>query len=108
MLRVTFVGLALVLAGTANAGWRDLAIDGSSETNFVDSVAVLKRKLTKMRAVELELALNDIWVQNQLNVFAYTPADYFRALDGLGFKEVLALSDPTGDEAAGRRAIARR
>ena len=107
MSKVVFAVLALVLAGTANAGWRKLTIDGSTEADFVESVAALKRELSKVRAVELDLALNDIWVSNQISAGgAYTAADYFAALDGLTFKDVMALSDPTGEESSRRRFVA--
>ena len=107
MSKVAFAVLALVLAGTANAGWRKLTIDGSTEADFVESVAALKRELSKVRAVELDFALNDIWVSNQqIAGGAYTAEDYFKALDGLTFKDVIALSDPTKEEKGSRRAYA--
>jgi hypothetical protein len=48
-------------------------------------------------------ALQDIWVQGT-NAAAtdqrqYTLSDYLRQVDGLGYKEVVVFTDPSGDKA---------
>jgi hypothetical protein len=102
MLKTTAAVLATVLAGSASAGWRDLAIDGSSEENFVLSVTTLRQELSRVRGIQLDRALTELWVQGTLDGIrdgrAYTADDYFAQLDGLGFKDVLDVSDPTGDK----------
>jgi hypothetical protein len=110
MLKTTAAVLATVLAGSASAGWRDLAIDGSSEASFVQSVATLRQELSRARGIELDRALNELWVQGALDGIrdgrAYTADDYFAQLDGLGFKDVLEVSDPTGEKRSRWRAEA--
>jgi hypothetical protein len=50
----------------------------------------------------LDMALNDLWVQSTLRRAdegrAYAASDYFRQLDGLRFKEIVALTDPSGEK----------
>ena len=104
MLKLAVVVLAVALAGTASAeGWRSLRIDGSSEAAFAESLAAFKEKLPRVRAHVFEAALQDIWVQGATIADAdqreYTAGDYFRQVDGLGYKEVVTFMDPTGDTA---------
>ena len=103
MVRITSAVLAIVLAGPAAAvGWRHLTIDGSSETNLAQSVAALKQKLSTYRGLLLDQALHEVWVQGTLDGIRegreFTSKDYLAQLDGLGFKAVLDLSDPTGEK----------
>src|SRR4051812_48337758 len=49
MLRLAVAVLVVALAGTANAGWRSMRIDGSSETGFAQSVAALQAGLSPAR-----------------------------------------------------------
>jgi hypothetical protein len=102
MLKLTVAVLALALAGTASAaGWRSLRIDASSEASFTESVAALQEKLSKARGYVFALALQDIWMRGREDATAaqreYTASDYFRQVDGLGYDEIVTLTDPTGD-----------
>jgi hypothetical protein len=100
VLRVVLALLAVSVAGSASAGWRDLRIDASSEAAFTESVAMLQEKLSRTRAGFLTLALHDLWVTGteraESDGRVFTAEDYLRRLDGLGYEEVLALADPTG------------
>jgi hypothetical protein len=107
MLKVAVVVLTVALAGAAHAaGWRGLRIDGSSQSNFSDSVAALQEKLPPVRQYVFVRALQDIWVLGSQRAAAeqheYTAADYFRRLDGLRYKDVVTLTDPSGDTALTR------
>lgn len=109
MLRVAFAVLAVVLAGTASAaGWRKLQIDASSEPSFKESVARLQDKLTPGRRSAFDRSLQDIWDEGRKLASEqqreYTEADYLRQLDGLGYEEVVTLTDPTGEKAKRYRA----
>jgi hypothetical protein len=104
MLKVTLAVLAVALAGTASAaGWRSMRLDASSEADFTASVCALRDKLPETRRHVLDLALNDIWVQGAEAAAAeqrdYAASEYFRQLDGLRYKEVVTLTDPTGEKA---------
>jgi hypothetical protein len=104
MLKLTVAVLAVALAGTASAGgWRNLRIDGSSEADFVESVAAFKEELPLARWYAFAHALNDIWLQGVTAAKAanreYTASDYFRQTDGLEYDEVVTLLDPTGETA---------
>ncbi len=104
MLKLTVTVLAVALAGTASAGgWRPLRVDGSSEAAFQESVAALQAELPEVRRYVFALALQDVWVLGVKGAEAeqrdYTAGEYFRQLDGLGYKEVVTLADPTGDTA---------
>ena len=108
MVKVAFV-LAVVLAGSASAaGWRKLQIDGSSEAAFQESVALFQDKLSPSRQMAFALSLQDVWLQGTQRANAvqreYTSADYFQELDGLGYDEVVKLTDPTGGKAKSYRA----
>jgi hypothetical protein len=100
MLRVALAVLAVSVASSASAGWRDLRIDASSEAAFTESVALLQEKLSRPRAGFLTLALHDLWVTGteraQSDDRVFNAEEYFRQLDGLGYEGVLALADPTG------------
>jgi hypothetical protein len=109
MLKLTIAVLAVALAGTASAaGWRSLRLDGSSEASFEKSLAELREKLTNGRRYAFTLALHDIWQEGTKNAEAkqheYTEADYRRQLDGLGYEDVVRLTDPTGQTARRYRA----
>ena len=109
MLKLTIAVLALALAGTASAaGWRSLRLDGSSEAGFEKSLAELREKLTNGRRYALTLALEDIWQEGTTTADAeqreYTAAEYLRQLDGLGYEQVVRLTDPTGHTARRYRA----
>jgi hypothetical protein len=107
MLKLTVAVVAVALAGTASAaGWRSLRIDASSEASFSESVAAFQEKLSPVRRYVFASALQDIWLQGTTEASAaareFTAADYFAQLDGLGYDEVVTLTDPTGDTAARR------
>jgi hypothetical protein len=109
MLKVTVVVLAVALAGTASAaGWRSLRLDASSEAAFNESVALFKDKLPPSRRHAFERVLQDVWTQGTLKASAeqreFTKADYFAQLDGLAYKDLVTLTDPTGDKAKRYRA----
>jgi hypothetical protein len=107
MTKLAVVVLVVALAGSAQAGgWRALRIDGSSEASFSDSVATFQEKLPPVRQYVFVRALQDIWAQGTQRAEAeqreYTAQDYFRELDGLGYKDVVTLTDPTGRTAHAR------
>ena len=106
MLKLTIAALAVALASTAAAGWRDLRIDGSSEASFAESMEAFKEKLPRERRYVFVLAMQDIWVQGVEAAKAtdreYTALDYYAELDGLGYREVVTLLDPTGQTAKAR------
>jgi hypothetical protein len=109
MLKVTFAVLAVTLAGTASAaGWRNLSIDASSEAAFNASVATFQEKLSPSRRAAFDQSLQDIWRDGTQRATAeqreYTSEDYFRELDGLGYEEVIRVTDPTGEKAQRYRA----
>jgi hypothetical protein len=104
MLKLAVWVLSLVLAGSASAaGWRSLHIDGTSEDSFNESVAALKEKLPRVRQHVLERSLQDIWMKGMKAAQAdgrdYTIGDHLRELDGLGYKDVVEFTDPSGDTA---------
>jgi hypothetical protein len=105
MLKVTLTVLAVALAGTASAaGWRSMRIDASSEADFTASVSALRDKLPEVRRHVLDLALNEIWVRGAQVAAAeqrdHSASEYFHQLDGLSYKEVVVLADPTGETVA--------
>jgi hypothetical protein len=109
MLKSTLVVVAVALAGTANAGgWRKLSIDASSEAAFNESVATLQEKLSPSRRAAFDQSLQDIWRDGAQRAAAeqreYTNEDYLRQLDGLGYEEVIRVTDPTGEKAQRYRA----
>ena len=94
MLKLTVVMLAIALAGTASAAnWRDLRIDASTETAFAQSLALFKEKLSPARRLAFADALKDIWLLGTSEAAAiqreYTASDYYRQVDGLGYKEIV-------------------
>jgi hypothetical protein len=102
MLKLTITLAALVLAGAANAeNWKDLRVDGSSEAAFAHSLAAFKDKLSWARQQVFGAALKDIWIKGVQAAEAeqreYTASDYYAQIDGLGYEEVVALADPTGE-----------
>ena len=101
MLKLTVAVLAVALASSASAaGWRKLRIDASSDTSFQESVALFQDKLSPSRRVAFAMSLEDIWLAGsrlaEEQQREYTRADYLRQLDGLGYKEVVTLTYPTG------------
>ena len=107
MLKLTVAVLAIALAGSASAaGWRSLRVDGASEAAFSESVVAFQEKLSPVRRYVFASALHDIWALGTKNAEAeqreYTESDYLRQLDGLGYDEVVTLTDPTGDTAKRR------
>jgi hypothetical protein len=107
MLKLTLAVLAVALAGTASAaGWRSLRVDASSEAAFEQSLAVFKEKLSPARRQVFGEALKDIWVKGSQEAAAeqreYTIADYYRQIGGLGYKQVVNFTDPSGDTAQAR------
>ena len=107
MLKLTVALLAVALAGTAGAaGWRSLRVDASSDTAFEQSLAVFKEKLSPARRQVFGEALKDIWVKGTQEAAAeqreYTTADYYRQIGGLGYKQVVSFTDPSGDTAKAR------
>src|ERR1044072_7943400 len=106
MLKLTIAVLAIALAGTASAGWRDLRVDGSSEESFASSLEAFKEELSPARRYVFREALKDIWLQGEKVAAAeqrdYTADEYYRQLDGLRYEEVVTLTDQTGDPAKDR------
>jgi hypothetical protein len=107
MTKLAVVVLVVALAGSAQAaGWRALRVDGSSEASFSDSVAAFQEKLPPVRQYVFVRALQDVWLSGTERAKAeqreYTAQDYFRQLDGLGYKDVATLTDPTGRTAQTR------
>lgn len=82
--------------------WRDLSIDGSSETRFGESLALINDELSHGRRQMFALALVDIaqtdyqQADQTADGRAYTHEDYRERLDGLTYAEVIALADQTG------------
>ena len=108
MLKLTVAVLAVALAGTASAaGWRSLRVDGSSEAAFAESAAAFKERLPLTRRYAFAQALQDIWLKGLTDAEAaareYTARDYYRQVDGLAYKEVVTLLDPTGETEQLRR-----
>jgi len=106
MLKLTVAVVALALAGTAAAGWRDLRLDGSSEEAFAHSMTAFKDELSPAREYVFGEALKDIWIQSATAAEAeqreYTADEYYRLLDGLSYEDVVTYTDPTGDTAKTR------
>jgi hypothetical protein len=106
MLKLTVAVLAVAMAGSAVAGWRDLRVDGSSEEAFATSLEAFKEELSPARRYVLGEALKDIWVEGTKLAEAeqreYTADEYYRQLHGLRYEEVVRLTDPTGDTAKER------
>jgi hypothetical protein len=109
MVKLSVALLAIALAGTASAaGWRSLRIDASSEASFNQSVELFRDKLSPSRRHAFERSLQQIWLQGENEAAAsqreYTQDDYFAQLDGLGYEEVVRVTDPTGEQAQKFRA----
>jgi hypothetical protein len=77
-----------------------LTIDGSSEARFTESVNAFQDKMPLARRYAFALALQDVWLKGVQDAEAeqreYTADDFFRQVDGLGYKQVVTLADPTG------------
>jgi hypothetical protein len=104
MLKVTIGVLAVALAGSAGAaGWRSMRIDASSQDSFNESVTALQDKLPRVRRHVFEESLKDIWAEGtkaaEADAREYTISDYLRQVDGLGYKDVVTFTDPTGGTA---------
>jgi hypothetical protein len=112
MLKATVFVLAAVVASSAMAaGWRDLRIDASSEDAFARSLDAFKAKLSSSpRAYVFGEALKDIWIQGAKAAEAaqrkYSADEYYKAVDGLSYEEVVTLTDPTGAMARQRHQLA--
>jgi uncharacterized membrane protein len=112
MLKLTVVVLAVALAGAASAaGWKDLRVDGTSEEAFAKSLEAFKDKLSPARRYVFGEALKDIWFEGdkaaQAEQREYTDDEYYAAVDGLGYDEIVTFTDPTGDTAKDRYRAAR-
>jgi hypothetical protein len=104
MVKTIVTVLAIALTGTASAaGWRDLSVDGTSEEAFAKSLEAFKDKLPPAHRYVFGEALKDIWVQGWKAAEAeqreYTAEAYYAQVDGLGYDEVVTLTDPTGHTA---------
>jgi hypothetical protein len=113
MLKTIIAVLAIVLASSAGAaGWRSLRIDASSEASFKASLEAFKDKLSAARQEVFGLALQDIWTQGTKEANAaereYTASDYYRQIDGLGYEQIVTLTDPTGRVAEMRYKVAKQ
>jgi hypothetical protein len=100
-LELTVATLAVALgSGAGAAGWRDLRIDARSEARYSESVARLQQELTPSRRLAFALSWRDVWNEGAQRAAAegreYTSADYLRQLDGLGYDEIVRLTDPSG------------
>ncbi|MGD8810761.1 MAG: hypothetical protein PVG24_14220 [Gammaproteobacteria bacterium] len=105
MAKVMFSIVVLALAGCASMGeWRELQIDGTSESAFNESLSRLNAGLPYWRSEMFALALVDIArteVQNahqarDSGAGAYTDENFREQLDGLTYEGVIALADRTG------------
>ena len=67
---------------------------------------MFKEKLSPARRQVFGEALKDIWVKGSQEAAAeqreYTTADYYRQIGGLGYKQVVNFTDPSGDTAQAR------
>jgi hypothetical protein len=104
MLKLTVGVLAVLLVGSAGAaGWRSMRIDAGSENNFNESVTALTDELPRVRKHVFEQSLRDIWLAGEKAAAAsdreYAIDDYLREIDGLGYKEIVRFTDPTGETA---------
>jgi len=112
MLKLIVAVSAVVLAGSAAAGWRDLKIDGSSEAAFQQSLEAFNQELSLERHQVFTAALMDIWLQGTAeakdNERIYTVSDYHSQLDGLSYEQVVTFTDPTGKTAEQRYDEAKR
>ncbi len=108
MLKLTFAVLAIAIAGSASAGWRDLRVDASSEAAFEQSLAVFKDQLSPEQRQAFGEALEDIWIAGTQAADGkrgkYRAADYYRQIDGLSYEEVVGFT--TGEAAKRRRQAA--
>jgi hypothetical protein len=107
MLKLTVALLAVALAGTASAAkWKDLRVDASSEAAFEQSLAAFKQKLSPARRYVFGEALKDIWIKGTQEAEAaqreYTAADYYRQVHGLGYEQLVVVTDPSGATAKDR------
>lgn len=106
MLKLAVAVLAVGLASGAAAGWRGLRVDGSSEEAFAKSLEEFKDKLSPAHRYVFGEALKDIWLEGAKQAEAdqreYTNSDYYAQVHGLGYKEIVKLTDPTGDTAKDR------
>jgi hypothetical protein len=107
MLKLIVAVVALALVGTVSAeGWRALRFDASSDDAFAKSVETFKDKLSPAREYVFGKALQDIWTAGTKAASAeqreYTDADYYAQVHGLSYKELVTLTDPTGDTAKDR------
>jgi len=105
MKALTIVLAALSLSACASTGsWRELRIDGSSESAFNESVSALNAELPYARNQMFSLALVDIArteiaaAERAAVAGTEVAADeaYRRQLDGLGYDGVIALADRSG------------
>lgn len=90
---------AVVLAGCASTGtWRDLQIDGSSQSSINKSVFLIRQELPTYRRERFDMVLSDLWTTGTLKSEAegndYTTNDFFAQLDGLRYEDVLDLAGP--------------
>src|SRR5262245_23711146 len=107
MLKLTSAIVAVALAGTASAaGWRSMRLEASDEARFTKSGTAMLEELSPAHRHVLRLALKDIWVQGKeraaANQTEYTAGEFLRQVDGLGYDDIVTLTDPTGDTAKAR------
>ena len=104
MSRILICTAAFVLSGCASMGeWRSMAIDGTSEAAFAQSVTALNDELPYRHQQLLSLALIDIARTGQSNAegaddaeSAYSYEQYRSELNGLTYDGVIALADQQG------------
>jgi hypothetical protein len=95
MSKPIFAVAAILLAGCASTGgWRTLSIDGSSETEFSESLTRLNTELPTTRSKIFALALVDIVSTREDS--AYSMQQLRAELDGLTYDDVIALADQDG------------
>ena len=108
MYRLTLALTGIILVGCATKGdWRDLRIDGSSETTFFESLSRIEQELPRREREPFALALVDIAQSEGQAVIesdqgvqeteTYTIEHYREALDGLDFDSVIAFADEQGE-----------
>ncbi len=84
--------LMLVCSASASArGWRDLRIEASSDSQFVESVQQMRDELPYHRAVLFDLVLRDLKTR-------LAPTEYRQQLSGLSYKQIVHLASPSVTE----------
>ena len=102
MSRLPVLLVALMAAACASSPRtaNEPRVDGSSAATFIASVKSMRQTLPTQRSTFLVLALQDIWRTTEAEAAPGSSDDdqartYFGRVDGLGYKEIIALADAT-------------